>query len=220
MMHEMLDALESGDVPLVEVLGDDRNDRQGAALRRLVPGWYLRDSFRADHPRALALVSRRIREAQLPPHEQAAAAEAFTAEVRSLPPREALATRTLLPAVGKVGEVERRRLAHVRCLLAAVAAERYRLEHGAWPESLDRLAPELLTEVPADPFDGRPLRYRRFAEGVVIYSVGENGKDDGGQVRPEEFTQPKDVGWRLWDVKHRRQPPRPKEKPPEQGAAQ
>jgi hypothetical protein len=218
LLHETLGALEGGDVALGEVLGNDPEDRQGAALRRLVPGWYLRDTLRADHPRALGLMTRRIREAQLPPREQPAAEQAFAADARALPPWEALATRALLPAVGKIGEVERRRLAHLRCLLAAVAAERYRLAHGAWPESLGQLAPGLLTEVPPDPFDGRPLRYRRFAEGVVVYSVGENGQDDGGRVRPEEYTPSKDIGWRLWDVNHRRQPPRPKEKPPEEGA--
>ncbi|HZY88924.1 MAG TPA: hypothetical protein VFE78_29130, partial [Gemmataceae bacterium] len=38
LMHEMFDALESGDVPLGEVLG---NDREPVALRKWVFGWYL-----------------------------------------------------------------------------------------------------------------------------------------------------------------------------------
>jgi hypothetical protein len=216
MMHEMLDALESGDVPLSQVLGEDR---EAVAARRLFPGWYLRDKLRAGHPRALALMTRRVAETRLPAHEQVAAEQAFVAEVRGLPPTEALATRLLMPALEKVGVAERRRLANVRCMIAAVAAERYRQEHGAWPESLDRLAPAQLTAVPLDPFDGRPLRYRRTEDGVMVYSVGEDGKDDGGKLRRVEFTPAPDVGWRLWDVKHRRRPPRPKEKAPEQGAA-
>jgi hypothetical protein len=215
MIHETLDALESGGSSLGQVLG---NEPRPARLRKWAFGWYLRDRFRADHPRVLALMTRRIREVQLPPHEQAAAEQAFEAEVRALPPDEAPATRTLLPAVEKLGAAERRRLANVRSMIAVVAAERYRLEHGAWPESLDRLVPAEMTEVPLDPFDGKPLRYRRTAGGVVVYSVGEEGKDDGGQVRPEEHTQPKDVGWRLWDVKHRRRPPRPVQKPPQERA--
>jgi hypothetical protein len=213
MIHETLDAVEAGDASLREVLG---NGPRLEGLRKWAFGWYLRDRYRADHPRLLALLTRRAREAQLPPHEQIAAEQAFAAESRALP-EDAVATRALLPALDKVAVAERRRLAHVRCMIAALAAERYRLAHGAWPESLDRLTPALLTEVPLDPFDGEPLRYRRFAEGVVVYSVGEDGRDDGGQVRPEELAQPKDVGWRLWDVKHRRQAPRPKEKAPEPG---
>ena len=41
--------------------------------------------------------------------------------------------------------------------------------------------PEFVPKVPLDPVDGQPLRYRRNADGTfLLYSVGENGKDDGG----------------------------------------
>ena len=43
------------------------------------------------------------------------------------------------------------------------------------PETLESLVPELLAAVPADPFDGKPLRYSR--EDAVVYSVGEDLKD-------------------------------------------
>jgi hypothetical protein len=94
-----------------------------------------------------------------------------------------------------------------RCAVAAVAAERYRRRHGAWPAVL---APECLP----DPFDGQPLRYRRLADGVVIYSVGPDGADDGGRLS-DDSSPPAgtDVGVRLWDVPHRRQPAEP-EAPP------
>ncbi len=209
--HETLEAVEAGDTSLREVLG---TGPRLEGLRKWAFGWYLRDRFRADHPRLLELMTRRVREAQLPPHEQIAAEQAFAAEARALP-QDALAARTFLPALDKFAAAERRRLAQVRCLIAALAAERYRLAHGAWPEALDGLVPAELTEVPLDPFDGQPLHYRRTPEGVVVYSVGEDGKDDGGKVRAEENRQPADVGWRLWDVKHRRQPTRPKEKAPD-----
>jgi hypothetical protein len=97
-----------------------------------------------------------------------------------------------------------------RCAVAAVAAERYRLRHGTWPASLAALVPEFLRQVPADPYDGQPLRYRRLPDGVLIYSVSTDGQDDGGTINRENPTFPgSDLGFRLWDVKHRRQPPRP-----------
>ena len=55
--------------------------------------------------------------------------------------------------------------------------------HGRLPGPLDELAPRYLEAVPADPFDGRPLRYKRLENGYVIYSIGSNGIDDGGQER-------------------------------------
>jgi hypothetical protein len=101
-----------------------------------------------------------------------------------------------------------------RAAVAAVALERYRLRHGRWPGALADLVPDLLPAVPRDPFDGQPLRYRRLADGVVIYSVGADETDDGGQLNDAaDAPADTDVGFRLWDVSHRRQPPAP-EAPP------
>lgn len=40
-----------------------------------------------------------------------------------------------------------------------IAVERYRLESEGWPPSLDVLVPGYIQALPADPFDGQPLRY-------------------------------------------------------------
>jgi hypothetical protein len=73
-----------------------------------------------------------------------------------------------------------------------------------------------LAAVPLDPFDGEPLRYRRFEDGIVIYSTSSDGVDNNGNLDREHPDQPGvDVGCRLWNVAKRRQPPRPKPpKPP------
>jgi hypothetical protein len=52
---------------------------------------------------------------------------------------------------------------------------------GQYPETLDALVPGLLTEIPIDPFTGKPLVYRRDGEGFIVYSLGSNLKDDGGR---------------------------------------
>lgn len=39
-------------------------------------------------------------------------------------------------------------------------------------------------ELPDDPFSGQALRYRKTNRGSVLYSVGADGKDDGGQGTP------------------------------------
>jgi len=69
-------------------------------------------------------------------------------------------------------------LARVACAL-----ERYRLAHGGYPESLDALAPQYIHKLPHDIIIGQPLHYRRMEGGnFVLYSVGWNEKDDGGEV--------------------------------------
>jgi hypothetical protein len=111
--------------------------------------------------------------------------------------------------------------AELRCAVVMVALERYRQAKNRWPEALTDLVPSFLPSLPLDPFDGFPLRYRRSDDGVVIYSVGPDGKDDGGNLEgplePSElmfgFGRPTekgtDFGFRLWDVLKRRQLPKP-----------
>lgn len=69
-------------------------------------------------------------------------------------------------------------LARVGCAL-----ERYRLAHGDYPPSLAALTPQFLKTVPPDVINGQPLHYHRTADGLfILYSVGWNERDDGGQI--------------------------------------
>ncbi len=66
-------------------------------------------------------------------------------------------------------------------VITAIALKRYELQHHHLPDTLDELVLEFLKSVPTDYMDGQPLRYRRNADGTfLLYSVGDNGKDDGG----------------------------------------
>jgi hypothetical protein len=78
---------------------------------------------------------------------------------------------------------------HTDLLLSetALAIERYRLANkDHLPATLQELVPAYLDAVPADPFDGRPIRYNRLPKGYLIYSVGEDGVDNGGAEWNEE----------------------------------
>ena len=100
--------------------------------------------------------------------------------------------------------------ARLRSTTVAVAVERFRQRHHRWPENLAELSPALLERVPADPYDGKPIRYRKLDDGVVIYTVGPDGADNGGKIgkdrRYRSIPASTDVGVRLWDVNQRRQP--------------
>jgi len=39
-----------------------------------------------------------------------------------------------------------------------------------------------------DPFDGKPLRFKRLANGYMIYSIGRDLHDDGGKEEPPSTT--------------------------------
>lgn len=72
----------------------------------------------------------------------------------------------------------------VDCARVACALERYRMANGKLPGSLDALTPRFLAEVPNDLFDGQPLRYRvePGGGGYILYSIGWNQTDDGGEI--------------------------------------
>lgn len=60
-----------------------------------------------------------------------------------------------------------------------IALELHRRAHGAFPETLEALIGGDLKVVPVDPFDGKPLRYS--LEKKILYSVGKDGRDSGGE---------------------------------------
>ena len=65
----------------------------------------------------------------------------------------------------------------------ACALERYRLAHGEYPAALDTLVPQFIQKLPRDIINGEPLIYRRTDDGsFILYSVGWNETDDGGQI--------------------------------------
>lgn len=80
-------------------------------------------------------------------------------------------------------------------VIAAIAIKRYKLRHGTLPESLNPLVPEFLSAVPVDYMDGKPLKFRlESAEEFKLYSVGEDGNDDGGDVSRD----PDSTRYGLW----------------------
>ena len=106
-------------------------------------------------------------------------------------------TALLTPAIGKAIEnVEKARMRHTTALVA-IAATEFRITHDSLPEKADVLVPKLLPFLPKDVFlDKSRLHYSVKNDGVAIYSVGPNGKDDGGPGPDMGKDQPKndDVG--------------------------
>jgi hypothetical protein len=73
----------------------------------------------------------------------------------------------------------------VEMVTAAIALERYYARHHTYPEHLDALVPAFVKRVPVDYMDGKDLRYRLQPDGsYLLYSVGKNGVDDGGDPTP------------------------------------
>jgi hypothetical protein len=170
VVHAQLEGLANRPISLPDVDGE-----LSAADDR---AWRSRCNPRVEHPLLLGLLTRWVELTDLPLHEQIPAEKSLDAETRALRVERAPLAGLLVRDLGKIGEKGRLTHAHLRCLLALLAAERHRRAKGDWPASL--------AKVPLDPFDGKPLRYRRLPDGVGVYSSAA------------------DVAYRLRDVGRRR----------------
>ena len=84
-------------------------------------------------------------------------------------------------------------------ILASIGIKRYALRHGRGPETFSALVPEFLPTVPIDYMDGKPIRYRLNPDGsTVLYSVGEDGTDGGGDAGAKADAG---SGRNIWDRK-------------------
>lgn len=156
----------------------------GGFLARLIPtGWFYQNQLRCartmvDYCIPLADASRGTFSADL-----ARRGDAALAAATRFPTPYNLLQRLMLPALSKVAVKFAYAQASVGLARTAIALERCRLARGAFPESLDALAPQFLDKLPHGVIGGQPLKYRREANSLfVLYSVGWNEKDDAGVV--------------------------------------
>ncbi len=94
------------------------------------------------------------------------------------------------PALARAVVQHGRYLALVRWARAAIAVHRYKRDNGRCPDILQDLVPKYINAVPQDPFSGREMLYKYDQDGYVVYSIGDNLKDDGGETEQQR----EDVG--------------------------
>jgi hypothetical protein len=167
----------------------------------------------------LRLLTQMVEMAKLPPEQQPPLRDQIVAETRN----QRLLVRLFVPALQKISQQGNQiGLAQLRSAIAATAAERYRQAHGRWPASLDALVADgLLKQVPIDPNDGAPLRYRLRPDSVVFYSVGLDREDNGGPIETlSGWSKGTNIGFTLWNADQRRLLPLPPAEPPAPGPGQ
>jgi hypothetical protein len=110
-------------------------------------------------------------------------------DLHSIMSASVLSSRALLDRVMRAETTK-------QIMITAIALKRYQLKYGNYLPDLDSLVPEFLSSIPLDPVDGKPLRYRLNTEGTfLLYSVGENGKDDGGDPSLEKGIESSNFYW-------------------------
>ena len=131
---------------------------------------------------------------QLPPHKSLDAVDVIEENIKEISKIHILLR--FMPGFSRCTTIDVRNAAQLRTAQTGLAIQRYRLATGKLPDSLAELVPTYLDAVVKDPFDGKDLRYKKLETGFVVYSIGEDGSDDGGKERPRKRTGPP----ASWDV--------------------
>jgi len=113
--------------------------------------------------------------------------------------------RITAPAHGRLVQLEWRVKTMRLGLLTVLALARYEKEKSEYPESLDVLVEAgYLKDMPNDPYSDGPLVYKKTDESFILYSLGENLSDDGGQVFRDDEGKIKqwasEGDWVFWPV--------------------
>ncbi len=150
-----------------------------------------------DYLTYLEIMGEPVRICEMPLRERTQAArehgERLEEWLGSTPRFYCIVTKKVTPAIGRCVEEDVKVIARLRAARAALAVERYRLDKGRLPEELDELVAEYLQAIPEDPFDGKPLRYKKLDKGYVVYSIGPDGKDDDGVLDDPTYPYSPDV---------------------------
>jgi hypothetical protein len=97
-----------------------------------------------------------------------------------------------LPAFSACARAEGRATMQFELTKLGFALAAYRADHDSYPVKLAELVPKYAPEIPKDLFSDADLHYKHEGEGCLLYSVGLNGKDEGGKGADD---CKKDEGW-------------------------
>ncbi|MCS7045337.1 MAG: hypothetical protein NZO58_03170, partial [Gemmataceae bacterium] len=203
--HRSLETLSRDDEVRRQFFGLDDRPVWEALLLRL-------QLLNLKHSQACALrhMTKAIEAIDLPESRRLPFLEKLDKEFDKLSKSATVLARLLVPCYRRLFEAHSRGQARVRCLVAGLAAERFRIDHGRWPRDLAELTPKYLAKVPIDPFDDAPIRLRATGDGIVFYCLGCDGKGAGDfWDQPAANRSAVHCEFRLWDVNpnRRRQPP-------------
>jgi len=112
----------------------------------------------------------------------------------------------LVPVLDRITEIVHRHKVNVEATPAIMAILRYYQETGDYPQDLDDLIKAgFLKACPIDPFSDKPLIYRKVGNNFILYGVGPNFIDDGGQVaviddQPRQWGTREAGDWVFWPV--------------------
>lgn len=149
-------------------------------------GWYddivagMRKPTRSKRQAALEVIDQRIKAAVAESREKQSLFLAILSRKRRTEVMTNVLVALLMPAVMQAQTATDRGEAQNNLVRIAFGVEAYKRDNGEFPQKLEDLAPKYISKVPQDIFAAGPFKYEAAKGEYKVYSVGRNGKDDGG----------------------------------------
>lgn len=112
-------------------------------------------------------------------------------------PQHIISVIALPPFFGLVKKLDQAK-ATINGTKTMLLLKMYKNTYREYPTSLIQLSQKLGKKIDNDSFSGKPFIYKRNSKGFILYSIGENLKDDGGVTR--EDLNAKDNGSDNYDL--------------------
>lgn len=217
MFHDTFAVLSRDPSRLQEIvaLTGDPSVSADAIAKVLPPPSQRAAFFRHNEAVGLQFWNRAVGIGARPLAEQAPLWQQWDADLKALRPSGANPADTpflamlLMSGNEAVFHAEMRIVCRLRAAELALACERFRQKNNRWPGRKEDLVPTFIPEWPVDPYSGKLLRVSKSTDGLVLYGLGDDSKDDRGNLSPKGLTsQGFDVGLHLYDPAHRARPAR------------
>src|SRR5262249_7618562 len=121
------------------------NGGEPVSVQDRVKLWLIAGSVKENRARTLRLLSEDVEISKQPVDQQVNRFAAFRASIAELKDTRFSLAQMFGHFVPKSVDASHKIHAQLRCGIAALAAERFRLANGRWPESLDKLVPKYLS---------------------------------------------------------------------------
>jgi hypothetical protein len=143
-------------------------------------GMLMRPVVYADELVYLEYMDKALASAKLPWRETDAAKNPGKQDEVDVPDWAAI-TQMLAMSPSKSAQRRDEAVANRALVGAALGIELYKQKVGRYPATLDDVRKAMAWEIEPDPFSGEDLIYRPIGTAYLLYSIGPDLKDDGGQ---------------------------------------
>jgi len=152
--------------------------QEAGSLLRLVHTWFWRPMLYADERYFLRMTDSAVRRVSLPYWEFSKHPDPYRDQE---PPKYAFLSGMIVPVYTRARNAADRAQAQIAGSQIVLALEAHKDRYGGYPASLDELKARLGWAIPEDPFSGNDFIYKPQGNGILLYSIGGNLKDDGAR---------------------------------------